>query len=121
LPSVNAVYEELKGRGLQVVLVDFRESPALVKRTVRERGYTMPVLLDETGDVSGLKYGVFGAPTVYIVDGQGRLIARGAGLSEWRTPAARTLLESLLGPGRRAGRAARPLTLTEAAPPARRI
>jgi len=51
---------ELKGKGLEVVLIDFRENPALVRRTVKERGYTAPVLLDESGDVTGRVYGVFG-------------------------------------------------------------
>ena len=39
---------ELKGKGLEVVLIDFRENPELVRRTVKERGYTAPVLLDKT-------------------------------------------------------------------------
>ena len=34
---------ELKGKGLEVVLIDFRENPELVRRTVKERGYTAPV------------------------------------------------------------------------------
>ena len=49
-------------------MISFRERPALVKRTVAERGYTAPVLLDESGDVTGKAYGVFGPPTAYFVD-----------------------------------------------------
>jgi hypothetical protein len=44
-------------------LISFRESAELVKRTVTERGYTAPVLLDASGDVTGRAYGVFGPPT----------------------------------------------------------
>jgi peroxiredoxin len=97
LPSVNKLYSEFKGRGLEVLLISFRESPELVRRTVRERGYVAPVLVDESGDVTGLKYGVFGPPTVYVLDGQGRFLARGAGRHDWSSPAARKLMQDLLG------------------------
>lgn len=67
---------ELKGKGLGLVMIDFRENPGLVQRTVKERGYTGRVLLDENGDTTGRVYGVFGAPTVYFVDRQGNLAGR---------------------------------------------
>ena len=77
-------------------LISFRERPALVKRTVAERGYTAPVLLDESGDVTGKAYGVFGPPTAYFVDRQGRLLGRIVGPRDWNTPAARKLVQELL-------------------------
>ena len=96
MPSVNRLYEELKGRGLQVLLVDFREDPALVKRTVEERGYTAPVLVDRSGEVTGKVYGVFGTPTAYLIDRQGRLVGRIVGPRPWESPAARKLVTDLL-------------------------
>ncbi len=105
MPSVNGLYREFEGRGLEVLLITFRESPEQVRRAVRERGYVAPVLLDESGEITGLKYGVFGPPTVYVVDRQGRLLARGAGPRDWSSPAARKLFEEVLGPR---GRAAAP-------------
>jgi cytochrome c biogenesis protein CcmG/thiol:disulfide interchange protein DsbE len=99
LPPVDRLHAELGGRGLRVVLVNFRESPAHVRRVVRERGYRAPVLLDERGEVTGTRYGVFGPPTVYVLDRDGRLLARGVGPRDWSSPAARRLLEALLAPG----------------------
>ncbi len=96
MPSVNRLYEELKGKGLEVRLVDFRESPDLVRKTAQERGYTAPVLLDESGDVTGRVYGVWGPPTVYFIDRQGRLIGRAVGPRGWESAAARTFIEALL-------------------------
>jgi hypothetical protein len=96
LPSVNRLHEELKGQGLDVVLITFRESPALVKRTVEERGYTAPVLLDESGDVTGRVYGVWGPPTVYFVDRAGQLVGRAVGPRGWDSPAARRFIADLL-------------------------
>ena len=96
MPSVNRLYEELKGKGLEVRLVDFRENPELVRKTAQERGYTAPVLLDESGDVTGRLYGVWGPPTVYFIDRRGRLIGRAVGPRGWESPAARTFIEALL-------------------------
>jgi AhpC/TSA family len=96
LPSVNKIYGELKDKGLAVALVSFRESPELVKRTVKERGYVAPVFVDESGEVTGHAYGVWGPPTVYFVDRQGRLVGRAVGPRDWNTPAARQFLQALL-------------------------
>jgi hypothetical protein len=86
----------LKGKGLELVMIDFRESPELVRRTVKERGYTGRVLLDESGDTTGRVYGVFGPPSVYFVDRRGNLVGRLVGAREWESPAARKFVEQLL-------------------------
>jgi AhpC/TSA family len=96
LPSVNRLYDELKGKGLEVRLIDFRESADLVRKTAQERRYTAPVLLDQSGDVTGRAYGVWGPPTVYFIDRQGRLIGRTVGPRGWESPTARTFIEALL-------------------------
>ena len=96
MPSVNKLYQDLKKKGLEVLLISFRESPALVKRTVAERGYVAPVLLDESGEVTGKLYGVWGPPTAYFVDRKGQLIGRIVGPRDWSTPAARRFVEALL-------------------------
>jgi hypothetical protein len=96
LPSVNALYEEFKGRGLEVRLVNFREDAGLVKRTAEQRGYTAPVLLDASGDVTGRGYGVWGPPTVYLIDRHGRLVGRAVGPRGWDSAEAKTLVRALL-------------------------
>ena len=96
MPSVNKIYGEFKTKGLEVRLITFRESPVLVKRTVAERGYTAPVLLDESGDVAGKVYGVWGPPSAYLVDRQGRLLGRMVGPRDWDTPEASRLVQELL-------------------------
>lgn len=96
LPSVNRAYTEFKDKGLVVLLVDFRESADLVQRTVRERGYVAPVLLDPSGDVAGRSYGVWGPPTFFFVNRSGQLIGRGIGERGWDRPAATAFLRALL-------------------------
>ncbi len=96
LPSVNRAYTEFKDKGLDVVLVDFRESADLVKKTVQERGYVAPVLLDQSGDVAGRGYGVWGPPTFFFLNRQGQLLGRAVGGRSWDSPAAKAFLRALL-------------------------
>lgn len=96
MPSVNRAYSEFKDKGFEVLLVDFREDAATVKRTGRERGYVAPILLDQTGDVAGRTYGVWGPPTFFFVDRRGQLVGRGIGARGWDSPAAKAFLRALL-------------------------
>ncbi len=96
MPSVNKLYAKFKDKGLEGLLVDFREDPDLVKRTVRERGYLAPVLLDQSGEVTGKVYGVFGPPTIYFVDRRGQLVGRVVGPRGWDRPEARKFVQALL-------------------------
>ncbi len=96
MPSVNKLYAKFKDKGLEVLLVDFREDPDLVKRTVRERGYLAPVLLDQSGEVTGKVYGVWGPPTAYFIDRRGQLVGRVVGRRGWDRPEARKFVQALL-------------------------
>jgi hypothetical protein len=96
LPSVSRLHQEFKAKGLEVLLVNFRESADLVRRTTQERGYIAPVLLDTSGDVTGRVYGVWGPPTSYLIDRQGQLVGRMQGARDWSGAAARDLLKSLV-------------------------
>ena len=96
MPPVQKLYQEYRGKGFEVLLIDFQEDPERVRQTVKDRGYTAPVLLDRTGDVTGKVYGVWGPPTLYIIDRQGRLVGRAAGPRPWDSPAGRRFIEALL-------------------------
>lgn len=77
-------------------MITFRESSDVVKRTVAERGYTAPVLLDASGDLTGRVYGVFGPPTAYLVDREGRLVGRMVGARDWKSAAARDVIRGFV-------------------------
>ena len=78
------------------MLIDFREAADLVRRTVQERGYIAPVLLDASGDVTGKSYGVWGPPTFFFVNRKGQLVGRGVGERGWDRPAAKVFIRALL-------------------------
>ena len=96
MPSVNKIYSEFKSQGFEVLLVNIRENPDLVRRTVKERGYVAPVLLDQSGDVAGRQWGVWGTPTAHLIDRQGRLIGLMIGARDWSRPEARKFIQDLL-------------------------
>jgi hypothetical protein len=86
----------MKGQGLEVLLISFREGADLVKRTASERGYKAPVLLDASGEVTGRLYGVWGPPTAYFVDREGRLVGRLVGAKDWSGAPACDLLHAFV-------------------------
>ena len=96
MPSVNTLYRDFKGQGFEVLLISFREDPEVVRRTVEARGYTARVLIDQSGEITGKQYGVWGTPTAYFVDRRGRLVGRIFGPRGWGGPAVRTFIRALL-------------------------
>jgi len=96
LPPVQKLHQEYRAKGFEVLLIDFQEDPERVRKTVKDRGYTAPVLIDQSGDVTGKVYGVWGPPTLYIIDRQGRLVGRATGPRPWDSQAGRRFIEALL-------------------------
>ena len=78
-----------------MLAVDIREPKGVVEKAARERGYTFPVLLDSTGEVT-LKYEVRATPTVYLVDRHGKLVASAIGARPWDSQQGRKLVQELL-------------------------
>lgn len=94
---MNALYEEFKGRGFVLLLVNLGEEPEVVRRAVKARGYTAPVVLDRDRAVSD-DYAVTATPIVYVVDRQLRIIGRAIGRRDWSGELGRRLIEALLKP-----------------------
>ena len=94
---MNGLYEEFKGRGFTLWLINMGEDTDLVRRVVKARGYTAPVLRDTDQKVSA-DYLVTGSPTVYIVDRRLQIIGRAIGRRDWVGEAGRRLIEALLRP-----------------------
>ncbi len=94
---MNTLYEEFKGRGFTLLLINMGEDTDLVRRTARARGFTAPVLLDPDQKVTA-DYLVTGSPTVYVVDRRSQIIGRAIGRRDWAGEAGRRLIDALLRP-----------------------
>jgi peroxiredoxin len=98
LPSaIEQVHREYAPRGLVVLAVNMEESRETVRAWVRDRGITMDVLLDVTGDVNAA-WNVTHSPMVFIIGRDGRLIARAIGNRPWTEAEGRALLDALVAP-----------------------
>jgi peroxiredoxin len=97
LPSIQALYEKLKGKGLTIVAVDLMEDRKTVGDFVKAHGMTFPVLLDGSGKVGGT-YDAGSIPTNYLVDRKGKVLARVVGYDgvDWTSPERLALFEKLL-------------------------
>jgi peroxiredoxin len=73
MPGIQAAYEKYKDKGLVVLGIDFTVQDHVedVKAFIQEFKLTFPILLDETGDVSAMLYGMRGLPTSYFIDPEG--------------------------------------------------
>jgi thiol-disulfide isomerase/thioredoxin len=97
LPSVQAMYNKLKDKGFEIIAVDVMEDQKTVGNFVKANAMTFPVLLDTSGSV-GRNYDAGSIPTNYILDRNGKILARIVGYdgTEWTDPARIALFEKLL-------------------------
>jgi peroxiredoxin len=94
IPELNRLEKDLKGKGLEVLAVSFKESPEKLKPFAEKNGITYRVLLDRDGAVSSA-YGIVGLPSLVIVDRDGTVRFSGIGLPE----KARQIIGELVGQG----------------------
>ncbi len=92
---MNALYQEFRGQGLTLLLVDMFEDRDLVAQAVKERHYVAPVVLDSEGPVSAA-YGVRATPTVFVIDRDGTVLGEAIGPRPWAQAEGRALLQMLL-------------------------
>ena len=77
--------------------VNIKEPRSHVAPWVKEKGLTMPVLLDADGAVTQA-YRVTGTPTLVLVDRAGGLVGRAVGPRDWLGDKGRALFAALLAP-----------------------
>jgi len=99
MPAMQTLYDSLRGRGFEIVAVDVMEDKATVAEFRKDHGYTFPILLDSSGAAAGV-YGAQGIPTNYVIDRDGRVLARvvGVGGPGWTSAEMKALFDLLLPP-----------------------
>jgi DsbE subfamily thiol:disulfide oxidoreductase len=95
MPSMERLYREFKGKGLEIVAVNIKEKRQDALAFARELKLSYPILMDPEGEV-GLLYGAFGLPATYLIDRHGVVLARMWGSADWYSPAARELIRTLI-------------------------
>ncbi len=95
MPSMEKLYAELPREEFEILAVNVNEQKPTVEAFIEEFGYTYPVLLDTTGEVSSI-YMVQGIPTTWLISREGTVLGRLVGTIEWDTPEMVDLFEKLL-------------------------
>ena len=73
LPMLQKVYQQYRSQGLEVIAVNYKDSPGAVQAFVRERNLGFYVLLDRGGTVNSL-YRVRGFPTTVFIAPDGKIV-----------------------------------------------
>lgn len=73
--ALEPIYRAYRDRGLRLLAINVRQDRKTAAAFVAPLGITYEVLLDEDGEVARA-YGVSGLPTTFLLDRQGRLVAR---------------------------------------------
>lgn len=74
-PKINALHDGFPGEKMQILALDYRETPERVAAAVKSRGIRYPVLLDERGQVARA-FGVVGIPTYVLIGRNGTVVYR---------------------------------------------
>lgn len=100
MPAIQAVYEEYRERGLEILAVNttYQDRERDAAAFVQQFGLTFPVPLDRSGSVSR-QYQLRALPTTFFVDRAGVIqqVVIGGPMSETTI---RTAVEEILGGGR---------------------
>lgn len=95
MPSMEKLHNAMSSDKFEILAVDQSETPDQVAEFAEELGLTFPILLDESG-MYGRIYDVRSIPTTYLIDKEGRLLARYIGTRDWNTESFIALLRKLM-------------------------
>jgi peroxiredoxin len=96
MPSFEKLYRRYRSRGVAVLAVTLdKNSENSTKSFVDKYGLSFPILLDEKGEVERL-YPSMTIPFTYIIDRQGRIVARVDGAKNWESSETFEAIEYLL-------------------------
>lgn len=79
MPYFDEAYRRYRDRGLVVLGINLGESEVAVKAFLERVGVSFPVVIDRRGQLARL-YDVVPLPTTYVIDAEGRIRARVAGV-----------------------------------------
>ena len=96
MPStIEQVHQEFKDQGLTILAINLGEDKNDLAAWVKRRKVTTTTLLDPDGDVAR-SYAIGYTPTVFLIDRDGRLVAKSVGVRAWTGDKGRAVLRALI-------------------------
>lgn len=99
MPAMQRLAKKLEGEGFVMLAVSEDDSADKVKAFAQEMNLDFPLLIDSTGTV-GRSYGITGYPETFIIDRNGKQVARFIGPRDWSDPQIEKDLRTLIDEGR---------------------
>ena len=97
MPSFEKLYQRYRSEGLTILAVTLdKNAVSQINSFVNEYGFSFPVLLDSRGTVEGL-YPSMTIPFTYVINHEGRVVARVDGAKNWGSKETYGAIEYLLG------------------------
>ena len=107
MPAMERLAQQMKGKPFVILAVNQGESQDVVRAFLKRRGFTFPLVMDESTDI-GASYIASALPTTYIIDREGMVVGRAKGGREWDHPDMVHWLSNLSGKGGKGATAAIP-------------
>lgn len=82
MPAMQRLYEALKGPGFEMLAVSLDDERAPVEAFRERLALSFPILLDPAKEVS-TAYQTYRYPESYLIDAEGRILARYIGPRDW--------------------------------------
>jgi phosphatidylglycerol---prolipoprotein diacylglyceryl transferase len=98
MPAMQDLANKLVGDDFVMLAVSEDDGVAPVEKFIEEMKISFPVLVDPTGEV-GRRFGITGYPETFIIDREGRQVARFIGPKNWKDPAIERDLRTLIDTG----------------------
>ena len=95
MPSMEALHQKLKNKGLEMVAVNLGDSRNDVSSFMKQNNLSFSVVLDSR-KTTGSMYGIRSIPTTYIIDKRGLVVGRRIGSIDWNAPNVVAAFEVLL-------------------------
>ena len=95
MPSFEALNQRYNNKGLKVLLINLKEEKEGVTAFIKNENYSSTVLLDPEGEVAQ-KYSVYGIPTSFILDKEGKVVLNWTGSLDWSSSKMKSLLSDLI-------------------------
>jgi peroxiredoxin len=96
MPDIEKLYAKTKGLPFEILAISSQESSGTVSGFLKSNKYTFPIYLDSSGSVSR-KYGISAIPTTYIIDAEGKMVARMVGAYDYDSAAFESAIKALIG------------------------
>ncbi|MDA3941089.1 MAG: TlpA disulfide reductase family protein [Spirochaetia bacterium] len=99
MPSMERLYQKLNDPNFTILAIATPTPPKETREKiidfVDENGYTFPVLIDDSKEIS-YQYGSGSIPTSWIIDAEGKVLARFVGAMEWDSELMLEVFEELI-------------------------